>query len=58
MIGDRREDIEGAKAYGIPAIGVTCGYGSREEPEDAGADHVVRSVPELLVVLSTADPRR
>jgi len=51
MIGDRKEDIEGAKANGVRSIGVTWGYGSREELEAAGADHIVASVPELLVCL-------
>ncbi len=31
MIGDRRHDLIGAHANGVPAIGVTWGYGSREE---------------------------
>jgi phosphoglycolate phosphatase len=48
MIGDRREDIEGARANGVRSIGVTWGYGSREELEAAGADLIVSSVPELL----------
>jgi phosphoglycolate phosphatase len=48
MIGDRKEDIEGARANGVRSIGVTWGYGSREELEGAGADHIASSVPELL----------
>ena len=31
MIGDRSHDVLGAKANGMAAIGVTYGYGSREE---------------------------
>lgn len=31
MIGDRKFDIEGARAVGIDAAGVTYGYGSAEE---------------------------
>jgi len=58
MIGDRREDIEGAKANRVRSIGVTWGYGSREELEAAGADHVVSSVPELLVALGAVASRR
>src|SRR5207249_4785035 len=45
MIGDRKEDIEGARANGVRSIGVTWGYGSREELEGAGADHIASSVP-------------
>ena len=37
MVGDRRYDVEGAAAHGIDTIGVTWGYGSREELETAGA---------------------
>jgi len=48
MVGDRQDDIEGAKTNGVRSIGVTWGYGSREELEAAGADHIVDSVPELL----------
>lgn len=31
MVGDREHDILGAKSAGLPGIGVTYGYGSREE---------------------------
>lgn len=31
MVGDRKYDIEGARAAGLPAVGVTYGYGSRDE---------------------------
>ena len=44
MVGDRSHDILGAKAHGVSAIGVTWGYGSRKELEDAGAD-VICSIP-------------
>jgi phosphoglycolate phosphatase len=37
MIGDRRFDVEGAASHGIDTIGVTWGYGSREELHAAGA---------------------
>jgi len=37
MIGDRKHDAIGAGANGIAAIGVTWGYGSRQELSDAGA---------------------
>jgi len=38
MVGDRRFDVEGARALGMPCAGVLYGYGSREELEAAGAD--------------------
>jgi phosphoglycolate phosphatase len=37
MVGDRRHDVEGALANGIPTVGVSYGYGSREELDAAGA---------------------
>lgn len=38
MVGDRRHDIEGARANGLSSLGVLYGYGSRRELLDAGAD--------------------
>ena len=38
MIGDRAHDVEGAHEHGIPCIGVSWGFGSRDELEAAGAD--------------------
>jgi len=51
MVGDRRFDVEGAKAVGIGSIGVTYGYGSRDELEAAGANRIVTSVQELEALL-------
>ena len=47
MVGDRRFDIEGAKALGMPCAGALWGFGSREELEQAGADFLVEEVGEL-----------
>ena len=47
MIGDRRFDVEGARAQGVESVGVTYGYGSMEELREAKADYIVRSVAEL-----------
>lgn len=47
MIGDRRNDVEGAAANGLPCIGVLYGYGSREELTEAGA-RVLAETPEEL----------
>lgn len=47
MVGDRRYDMEGAKANGVFAVGVLYGYGTRPELEAAGADHIVADVAEL-----------
>jgi len=51
MIGDRQHDIIGAKETGIKSIGVTWGYGSREELTNNGADYIVDNLEELLSLL-------
>lgn len=53
MIGDRYHDIEGARANGLRAIGVSYGYGSREELHGAGADTVLECLSELPACLGT-----
>lgn len=57
MIGDRRYDIEGAKANRVRAVGVDWGFGSREELLDAGADVIVGSPEGLLGVLPRSASR-
>lgn len=47
MVGDRKFDIAGAKANGIPAVGVLYGYGNREEFVEANADYIVHDLKEL-----------
>ena len=47
MIGDRSHDIIAARANGIRSIGITYGYGSREELTDAGADLILGSPREI-----------
>lgn len=51
MIGDRKFDILGAKKNGIASIGITYGYGGREELEEANADYICDSVNELIKIL-------
>lgn len=48
MIGDRQHDIAGARSNGMTAVGVSWGYGSREELESAGADLIVDDPRSLL----------
>jgi phosphoglycolate phosphatase len=50
MIGDRRHDIIGARNNRMTGIGVTYGYGSREELVEAGA-HQVCAAPKALLEL-------
>ena len=47
MIGDRAHDVEGAHLHDIPCIGVTWGFGGREELESAGAEYIVDTAEEL-----------
>lgn len=47
MVGDRRQDIEGARSNGVGAIGVLWGYGSEGELIAAAPDRVVASMAEL-----------
>ena len=47
MIGDRRFDIEGAKAQGVDSVGVTYGYGGMEELREARADYIDRKSTRL-----------
>ena len=47
MIGDRKHDILGAKDIGIDSIGVTWGYGSRAELEEAGATFIAETIGDL-----------
>lgn len=44
MVGDREHDVLGAKENGIPCLGITWGYGDRQELEGAGA-LAVRDIP-------------
>ena len=48
MIGDRAQDIEGAKANGLHSAGVLWGYGSAEELRGAGADYLAAEPMDLL----------
>lgn len=51
MVGDRKFDVIGAHERGLKAIGVTYGYGGREELTEAGADVLVDNVKELKRLL-------
>ncbi len=47
FIGDRGVDMAAAREHSLEPVGVTWGYGSREELTAAGAKHLFSSVPEL-----------
>jgi phosphoglycolate phosphatase len=54
MIGDRAEDILGAKRNALYSVGATWGYGEREELEAAQPDCLVTSSEELVEYIRNA----
>ncbi len=48
MIGDRKYDMEGAKAANVRGIGVLWGFGDREELLTAGADFIAEVPSDIL----------
>lgn len=51
MVGDTKYDVIGAKAHGIPTIGVSWGYGEIDEMLEAGAAAIAHTTQELLELL-------
>ncbi len=51
MVGDTKFDVIGAKAHGIPCIGVSWGYGEVADMETAGAVAIAHTTQELLEML-------
>lgn len=47
MIGDRENDIQGARVNGIDSMGVLFGFGSITELSEAGADYIVNTPDEI-----------
>ena len=59
MVGDRCFDVDAAKEVGIDSIGVTYGYGSREELYASGADAIADDVRGLQrLILGDLPPAR
>ena len=48
MVGDRKQDILGAKKCNIASIGVKCGYAEESELEEAGADFIFDDLKKTL----------
>ena len=48
MVGDRADDVIGARANGIDCAGVLWGFGTREELERAGALTVLNETTDIL----------
>ena len=47
MVGDTKFDVIGAKAHGIPCIGVSWGYGTVADMQEAGAAAIAATMEEL-----------
>ena len=52
MVGDRKHDIEGARAVGIDSIGVLYGFGDREELEKHGATHIAENTDQIFEIIT------
>ena len=48
MVGDRDQDVIGAREQGFDCIGVLYGYGGREELEGAGVKYIAETVEDIL----------
>jgi phosphoglycolate phosphatase len=51
MVGDREQDVVGARTVGLSSIGVTWGYAEPGELETAGADQLAATPQELVDAL-------
>ena len=51
MVGDRDNDVLGAKKCGIPCVGVSWGYAEPGELLSAGAIYLVQTAEELENIL-------
>lgn len=51
MVGDTAFDVIGAKAHGIPTVGVSWGYGTVEDMKNAGAVSIAYTMDELYEAL-------
>lgn len=51
MVGDRKYDLEGARRFGMDAVGVLYGFGSREELENCPNVAIIEDIKELEKIL-------
>lgn len=51
MVGDRENDVTGAKNCGIDILGVLYGYGDKEELIDAGCEKVAQTPDEVVKII-------
>lgn len=58
MVGDRAQDVAGAREHGIPCVGVLWGYGTEQELRTAGADLLIDRPSQLPSVGDLRDAKR
>ena len=51
MIGDRKQDVDGAHKTGLKCMGILWGFGSIEELTEAGADYIAHTPDEAADML-------
>lgn len=51
MIGDREQDISGAKMFSLESIGVRYGFAEENELEDAGATYIADNPNDILKII-------
>ena len=56
LVGDTKYDVRGAKACGVPCIGVGWGYAAEGELERAGAERIVPDLEALLAQFPERNP--
>lgn len=53
MVGDSKNDIlTGKNGRALTTVGVTHGFGTKEELQAAGADYLIDSLPELITIIA------
>jgi len=51
MVGDTTVDVRAGKAAGCRTVAVLCGFGDKPELQQAGADVILESTPDLAAIL-------
>ena len=51
MVGDRKYDVESGNELGCISIGVTYGYGTETELNDANAEYLCDDVDDIVMTL-------
>ena len=54
LIGDTKFDVEGANSVGIPCLGVSWGFGNREDLMNAGAIDIIDFPSEVFDFIETS----